>query len=171
MRENRKKGKLSPGSIRDMEEAELTIQKYAAMVYRIAFARTGNREDAEDIFQNVFLRYIQKLPSFLSEEHRKAWLIRVTVNCANKFHTSFWQRRTGPLEEEICFESPEDEQLYEELMCLPDQYRVVIHLFYFEEMSIEEISRVTGTKPSTVRTRLTRARRKLKDIMEGEENV
>lgn len=121
MREKTKEGKLPPGSIQETEDPGFAIQKYDATVYRIAFARTGNREDADDIFQDVFLRYLQRLPVFLTEEHRKAWLIRVTVNCANKFHTSFWQRRTGPLEEKVSFESPEEERLYDQLMCLPDK--------------------------------------------------
>lgn len=171
MREKERAADLPPEKIREMQETEQAVRTYADMVYRLAFSRTGNKSDADDIFQEVFLRYIRKAPQFGSEEHRKAWLIRVTINCAGKFHSSFWQRCTGPLEQEIRFESEEDHSLYQELMRLPDRYRVVLHLFYYEEMSVEEIGRLTGTKLSTVRTQLTRARRRLKEVMEEQENV
>lgn len=171
MSEKEKAAGLPPEKIREEKEAERAVRTYADMVYRLAFSRTGHKSDADDIFQEVFLRYIQKAPKFRSEEHRKAWLIRVTINCAIKFQGSFWQRYTGPIEQEISFENEEDQSLYQELMCLPERYRVVLHLFYYEELSIAEIGRVTGTKLSTVRTQLTRARRRLKEIMEEQEHV
>lgn len=154
----------------DCQDVEQVIRNYSDMVYRLAFSRTGCRDDADDIYQEVFLRYLKKMPCCESEEHRKAWLIRVTINCAKKFHLSFWQRKTGPLEEGISFETQEDLELYDQLRRLPERYRMVIHLFYYEEMSIEEISAMTGIKKSTVRTQLTRARRKLREIMEEEKN-
>ena len=86
---------------------ESVIRHYSNMVYRLAFARTGNISDAEDLYQEVFLRYLTKAPSFTSEEHRKAWLLRVTVNCANRFHSSLWRKRTEPLSEALAFPAPE----------------------------------------------------------------
>lgn len=77
------------------QEKEEVIRRYADMVYRLALARTGNRSDADDVFQEVFLRYVQKAPDFTEEEHRKAWLLKVTVNCSVKLLTSFWKKRVG----------------------------------------------------------------------------
>lgn len=148
------------------EDAEWVVRTYADMVYRLAFARTGNRSDADDIFQEVFLRYVKSPPVCETEEHRKAWLLRVTVNCAGKFHRSFWQRFTGPMEEEGTWTQQEDRDLSTQLKKLPEKYRMVLHLFYYEELPVEKIAALTGAKQSTVRTQLTRARRALKRIME-----
>ena len=71
-------------------QAEETVRRYSDMVYRLAFARTGNTADAEDVYQEVFLRYLRSDPQFTSEEHRKAWLLRVTINCAKKLHAAPW---------------------------------------------------------------------------------
>ena len=79
----------------DRDSPEAVIRRYSDMVYRLAFARTGNRSDAEDLYQEVFLRYLTKAPAFTSEDHRKAWLLRVAVNCANRFHTAPWRKRTS----------------------------------------------------------------------------
>ena len=86
-------------AVEPMEEGESVVRRYAPMVYRLALAQVRGRCDAEDIFQEVFLRYFRSAPVFSEEEHRRAWLIRVTVNCAKKFWTSAWMRRTVPLEE------------------------------------------------------------------------
>ena len=145
---------------------ETIIQRYADLVYKLAYAKTRHPQDAEDIFQEVFLRYFRVCPRFENEAHRKAWLMRVTVNCAKKYWASAWVRRTVPLEEDVVFEMPEDQLLYEQLQTLPGKYRAVLHLFYYEELSVEEISRILGQKPSTVRTQLTRGRRMLKKKLE-----
>lgn len=150
---------------------ENVIRFYSDMVYRLAFARTGNSFDADEIYQEVFLRYIRKRPVFKEEEHRKAWLIRVTINCCKKFWGSAWQRKTGPLKDEIVFEASEDAELFQEILRLPPNYREVIHLFYYEEMSVEEISRTLNRKSSTVRTQLTRARAKLKQLIKEDSYV
>ena len=84
----RVKGGDGMDSTQDSGGQEAVIRRYSNMVYRLAFARTGNVSDAEDLYQEVFLRYLTKAPAFASEEHRKAWLLRVAVNCANRFHTS-----------------------------------------------------------------------------------
>ncbi len=150
---------------------EKVIQFYSAMVYRLAFARTGTKHDADDIFQEVFLRYVKKKPVFENEEHRKAWLIRVTINCSNNFWSSLWKKKTQELTSEISFETEEDINLYAELKQLPSKYREVIHLFYYENMSLEEISRTLNRKNSTIRTQLTRARAMLKNYMKEEDYV
>ena len=80
----------------DRDSPEAVIRRYSDMVYRLAFARTGNRSDAEDLYQEVFLRYLTRAPAFTSEEHRKAWLLRVAVNCANRFHTARGESAPSP---------------------------------------------------------------------------
>lgn len=144
---------------------ENVIKIYSNTVYRLAFSQTRNKSDADDIFQEVFLRYLKKKPEFETEDHRKAWLIRVTINCCKKMWASTRRKRTEELDDAMIFEEKEDKNLDYELKKLPIKYRVVIHLFYYEDLSIEEISKVIKRKPSTIRTQLTRARRKLKEIL------
>ena len=146
-------------------EQEAVVRRYSEMVYRLARSQVRTRADAEDLYQEVFLRYFRAAPDFESEEHRKAWLLRVTLNCAKKFWASAWVRHTVPLEETEPFSEPEDRQLYEALQSLPGKYRVVLHLFYYEDLSTEEIGRLLGRRSATVRTQLTRARRLLREIM------
>ncbi|MDU5080493.1 sigma-70 family RNA polymerase sigma factor [uncultured Tissierella sp.] len=153
------------------ESIDNIVNTYSNMVYRLAFSQTRNKSDADDIFQEVFLRYIKNKPNFETEEHRKAWLIRVTINCAKKLWASSWAKKTQPLDDEIAFETEEDNNLHYELKKLPIKYRTVIHLFYYEDLSIEEISHILKQKPSTVRTQLTRGRRKLKEILKEDYDV
>ncbi len=156
-------------SLRTDDCAEKVIRYYSDMVYRLAFARTGTKYDADDVFQEVFLRYVKKKRSFKDEEHRKAWLIRVTINCSNNFWNSSKNTRTQELNDEIVFENTDIINLYSELQKLPPKYREVIHLFYYENMSLEEISLALKRKNSTVRTQLTRARALLKKFMKEED--
>lgn len=153
------------------DSIENVVEAYSKMVYRLAYAQTRNKHDADDIFQEVFIRYINKKPKFETEEHLKAWLIRVTINCSKKLWGTILKKRTEQLDESIIFEEKEDKDLDYELQKLPTKYRLVIHLFYYEDLSIEEISKVLKQKPSTIRTQLTRGRRKLKEILEEEQYV
>lgn len=147
--------------------AESVVNRYADMVYRLAFAQVRSKSDADDIFQEVFLRYVKRRPELESEEHRKAWLIRVTINCAKKHWSSAWVRRTVPLEEQGFFELPEENGLAEALQILAPKYRTVIHLFYYEGYSTAEIGSAIGVGDSTVRTWLTRARARLAELLKG----
>ena len=149
--------------------AEEAIEMYSEMVYRLAYARVRNTSDADDIFQEVFLRYIRKNPNFENEEHRKAWLIKVTVNCSKKHFSSSWFKKTESLDEKIVFEEPDEISLDEMLCKLGEKYRIVLHLFYYEGYSTDEIARILGEKPSTVRSQLTRARNKLKGELQNNE--
>ena len=149
----------------DRDSLEAVIRRYSDMVYRLAFARTGNRSDAEDLYQEVFLRYLTKAPAFTSEDHRKAWLLRVAVNCANRFHTAPWRKRTEPLSEALSVPAPEGEDLWEELRRLPERDRTVLHLYYYEDMTTEEIAQMLDRNPATVRSQLLRARAKLKKLL------
>lgn len=156
------------------------IDKYADMVYRIAVNETGNREDAQDIFQEVFLRLVRYRGRIASEEHLKAWLIRVTINCAKKQKGSFWNRKVAPVEKSAQEQSDErtanayetvenaDSPVLLAVRELPEKYRSVVYLFYYEEMSIAQIGKLLGEKESTVKSRLYRAREILKIRLKGE---
>lgn len=143
------------------------IEKYADMVYRIALTRTNNKQDSEDVFQEVFLRVTKKMPVFESKEHEKAWIIRVTINCSNTLLTSSWRKKTEQLEENIEFETKESHDVFYEVAKLPKKYRTVIYLFYYEGYKINEISKILNTNESTIKTWLARAREKLKKNMNG----
>ena len=146
-----------------------TVEKYSNMVYRLAYFYTNSKYDADDIYQDVFLKYLQNKKQFENEEHKKAWLIRVTINCCKKLWLSSWKRKIIPLDDEIKFEMEENIGLYNEIKKLPKKYRVVIHLFYYEQYSVKDISKILKQKESTIRTWLTRARKLLKNYIKEED--
>ncbi len=149
---------------------EAVFRKYADTVYRLAFVRTGSKNDSDDILQEVFLRYMKVWGKMESEEHIKATLIRITVNCSNSLLSSAWFKRTDPLDENISVidDNTAENALYEVLK-LPVKYRTVIHLHYYMGYSVAEIAGITKTNPSTVKTRLARARGQLKKTLEAED--
>lgn len=149
---------------------EQLIRTYGATVYRLAYAQTRSRHDADDIFQEVFLRVTQHHPVFDSEAHEKAWLLRVTLNCLKSHWRAAWRRHDVPLDERIPFPAPEENALDEALRQLAPKYRAAVHLFYYEGYSAEAIARMTGEKPSAIRTRLTRARAQLRNLLKGEDD-
>ena len=138
------------------------INRYYDMIYRLALARTGDKAHADDVTQEVFLRYIQKERNFESEEHIKAWLIRVAVNCSKDVFLNSWATKTVPLTEDIAFSTPEKSDVYYAVMELPQKYRTVVHLFYFEDFSLKEIAKYLNMNEATVRSQLHRARELLK---------
>lgn len=144
------------------------VERYGAMVYRLAYAQLRSRHDADDVFQEVFLRYHRAAPAFAGEDHRRAWLLRVTVNCAKSLSASPWRRRTVPLEDVYACDGPEESGLDEALAQLPPKYRSVIHLYYYEGCDTEETARILGRRPSTVRAQLTRARQMLARLLKEE---
>lgn len=143
------------------------VHKYSNMVYRLALSQTRNRADADDVFQEVFLRYVRHAGDMASEEHTKAWLIRVTINCSRSFHTAANRRRTLPLDDDIVFSSNEKRDVFEAVAELPKKYRAVIHLYYYEGYSTDEIASILRANPSTVRSWLCRARGLLKEKLGG----
>ena len=147
---------------------EALIQEYGDMVYRLAFAQVHSKSDADDIFQEVFLRYLKNQPKLQNDEHRKAWLLRVTINCSKKHWLSAWQRKTIALEDRYVFNEPEENGLFEALDQLTPKYRSVIHLYYYEGYATAEIAQILGRRESTVRTQLTRARNQLGQLLKGE---
>lgn len=148
-------------------DVEQVLECYADMVYRLALLRTGNKTDGEDVFQEVFERLVKKYPDFQNEEHVKAWLIRVTLNCTKKLFASSWFQRTTPLDKDYAMESKEYEDVYEAIFSLPIKYRTVIHLHYFEGYTCKEIAAMLGSKEATVKTQLSRGRNLLKVSLEG----
>ena len=148
-------------------EVSRTIEKYFSMVYKLALSQTKSTVNAEDVTQEVFLRYIQNQDKLQSEEHAKAWLIRVTVNCSKSLFLSSWFKRTVPLEEDIPFDTPEKGEVYYAVLELPQKYRTVIHLFYYEDMSVREIAESLGEKETTVKSQLHRGREMLKKLLKG----
>lgn len=155
--------------MRDMSEAEFdaALAQYGDTVYRLAFAYTRNRADADDVFQEVFLRYFRRAPAFETEEHRKAWLLRVTINRA-KSCLSKMPHEPQETADAAPFSAPESLELHEALLRLAPKYRTVIHLFYYEGYTAEEIGALLHRKPATVRTQLTRARRRLASLLQDE---
>lgn len=154
---------------RTREYTNSLIEKYFDTVYKLALARTKDVHHAEDITGDVFLKFMQTDKVFDSEEHVKAWLIRVTINCSHSLFSGAWFKKTVPLEETIPAEMPEEEsEVYLAVMRLPEKYRTVIHLFYYEEMSVAEISKTLGIGESTIKSQLSRGRNILKESLKGE---
>ncbi len=151
---------------KDVFKHEMT-EKYFDTVYRLALNQMKDKELAEDVTQDVFLKFINIDKDFESEEHVKAWLIRVTVNaCKNVFNAS-WYKKSAPLEEDIPYEEKEVSDLYNHVLKLPKKYKAVIHLFYYEDMSITSIAECLGEKESTIKSQLKRAREILKKTLKG----
>ena len=148
------------------EYLEKMIAKYSNMIYRLALIRTKTIENSEDVYQEVFLRLAKKVPEFKNEEHEKAWLIRVTINCSKNLVNSKFLKNTTELTEEIPFETKERHEIYYSVQKLPLKYKTIIHLYYYENYKISEIGKILKMKESTVKSYLFRAREKLK--LEGE---
>lgn len=158
---------IEPDDFRTQWETALT--RYGDMVYRLALVRTGQKQDAEDVTQNVFLAYARQLKSgacFESEEHERAWLIRVTINQSKNLFASAWFRHRAALTEEIAFSSQSRSEVYFAVQALPEKYRTVIHLYYYEGYQVKEISGLLGKKENTVKSLLKRGRQQLKQELE-----
>ena len=151
----------------DNEYIEYILQNYSNMIYRLAMSITKNKANSEDIMQEVFIRLIKKRPAFESREHEKAWLLRVTVNCSKKLIYSAWNRHTVNLNEDLKFENEEMSEVYNVVMNLPERYRKVIHLFYYEDLPVKEISGILNMSEGTIKSMLSRARGILKTKMKG----
>ena len=153
----------------DPEKMTEIYDKYSNAVYRMAFAYCKNKADAEDIMQEVFIRRFSADIIFENEAKEKSWLLKVTVNkCRDLFRSLRYKYSLTsiPLDEAvIIYETKEESDVYNAVMSLPKKYRTVIHLFYYEEYSIKEISDITGDRETAIQTQLYRARKKLKDIL------
>lgn len=156
--------------MRSEEEANRAVDLYGDTVRRICMIHLKNRADTEDIFQNVFLKYVLRTAPFDSPEHEKAWIIRVTANACKDLLRSFFRSRTVSLDVliETPREMPEDHSdILEAVLALPEKYKDPIYLHYYEGYTAEEIGRILGKNTNTVYTLLTRARQMLKNRLEG----
>ena len=150
--------------------AELA-RAYAPAIYRLAYARTGSRADAEDIMQEVFVRLLRAEPDFADRAHARAWLLRVAANCANDWFRAPWRRREGPLTDSLPAPEHEDGGVVEAVLALPAKYRTAVHLYYYEELSVAEIAKITGKSESAVKSRLFRARAMLREALKEDDDV
>ncbi len=149
------------------------IERYSDNLFAVAFHMCKNAADADDIVQETFLQYYLSGKNFDNEQHIRSWLIRVAINKAKNVNHSFWRQHKVPLEEymeTLVFETPEDGELFETVMNLPDKYRIVIHLYYYEDFSIREIAKTLRLTENTIKVRLMRGRKMLREVLKEEWN-
>ncbi len=155
-----------------LQEADLdrVIRRYSDMVYRLAFTRTKNESDAWDVSQEVFLRLVKHREKIKDEEHLKAWLLRVTLNCSNSVFRQIWSKTEElDIKMEAVTEDPIQKiAVMSAVMQLPVKFRTVIELFYYEDLTVAQIAQVTKQKEGAVKTQLSRARTMLRELL-GEE--
>ena len=147
---------------------ETLIETYRQNLYVAAFNVCKNTQDAEDVVQETFLQYWSQRKEFETEQHVRAWLFRVAINRAKNVNNSFFRRSSLPLEDyvnQLVFPSEESAELFESVMKLPVKYRVVIHLFYYEDYSVQEIADILKLSQSNVKVRLSRGRAALRDTL------
>jgi len=154
------------------------VAAYRQMVYAICLTHTRCRGDADDVFQEVFLTYHRKQPALADSEHCKAWLIRTSLNIARRVAASSWRTRVVALRPEDAdqvtpevFSSGDEagDRLFQALAGLGETYRSVIHLFYFEDLSVARIAQLLDLEPATVKMRLSRGRAKLREALTQED--
>ena len=144
---------------------------YQNNLFAVAFNICKNTQDAEDVVQDTFVQYYTTKKEFEGEQHIRAWLIRVTVNKAKNITRTFWRRNKISIEdymETLTFETPEAGNLFETVMQLPEKYRIVIHLYYYEDYTVSEIADILKLSESNVKTRLSRGRAMLKEVLKEE---
>ena len=152
-----------------MKTAEELVSKYKNMLYRVALSHTGIREDAEDMVQETFLRWWKLKPDFESEEHEKAWLLRVIINLCHNLVKQRGRRGEIELLDIYPAKTEEEQGLLETVMKLPPKHRDAIYLFYYEGYSTKEIAKIMEAEEATVRSWLLRGRRQLKGWLKDEE--
>ena len=157
--------------MKSTEDVNRVVEAYADMVRRICFVHIKNRHDTEDVFQNVYLKYLLYEGSFESAEHEKAWFVRVTINACTDWLRALARRKWVPLdvlaEESAELDNPSKEVL-EAVLKLPEKYRDVIYLFYYEGYTAVQIAKILGKKENTVYTWLSRAKDILREKLGGE---
>lgn len=147
------------------------VALYQNNLFAVAFNVCKNAQDAEDIVQDTFLQYYTMKKEFDSEQHIRAWLIRVAINKAKNANRAFWRCNKLSLEdymETLTFETPQSENLFETVMKLPEKYRIVIHLFYYEDYAVREIADILKLSEGNVKVRLSRGRCLLKKALKEE---
>ncbi len=156
-----------------MSDATQAVERYADMVRRVCLLHCKQNADVEDVFQTVFLKYVQKAPFFQDDEHEKAWLLRVTINTCKDLHRSFFKKHIVSLTEVGELTAPFDDEesnVMEALLSLPPQYRDILYLHYYEGYPATEIARLLHKNVNTIYSTLARARASLKKAMGGMED-
>ena len=159
------------GPTRTREEAAAIYRRHFKMVYQLCLMLMKNVPDAEDATQTVFRKVMEYPRPFRDPEHEKAWLI-VTARNECKNQLKHWWRTRRASEEtlnKLAWEQPEDGLVWEQVSALPEKYRLVLYLYYYQGYATGEIAQILGENPSTIRTRLVQARNKLKLRWEAEE--
>lgn len=149
----------------NLQRAEAALNKYGDSLMYLAYSYTKNMDDAQDMVQDAFLKFMTKAPEFENDEHEKAWLIRVTINLCKNFLTSTYRKTQAELDENISVCDEYSTGLAEIVNSLPEKYRTVIHLFYYEGYSHKEISEILNITETAVSTRLMRGRNLLKSMI------
>jgi RNA polymerase sigma factor (sigma-70 family) len=143
-------------------------EKHKDTVFRISLSYLGNTYDAEDVVQEVFMKLYVTTKHFATDDHVRYWLIRVTINTCKNLLRSSWKTKNVALDQVTVpvavFERSEQEDLYQAVMELPEKYRTVLYLYYYEELSTKEIARLLKITVTSVTTRLSRARDQLKEV-------
>ena len=156
------------------QEVNRAIERYADTVRRICMLHLKNRADTEDIFQTVFLKYLLHTAPFADDEHEKAWLIRVTINACRDLLRSFFRSRTVPLDavaEQAAELPPDHREVLDAVLSLPQKYKDVVYLHYYEGYAAPEIGRILGKNVNTVYTLLNRAKQQLREKLGGEDDA
>lgn len=157
--------------MKSTEDVNRVMEAYADMVRRICFVHLKNRHDTEDVFQNVYMKYLLYEGSFESIEHEKAWFVRVTINACTDWLRALSRRKWVPLDvlaEESVMSGDPSKEVLEAVLRLPEKYRDVIYLFYYEEYTAVEIAKILKKKENTVYTWLSRAKDILCEKLGGE---
>jgi RNA polymerase sigma-70 factor (ECF subfamily) len=154
------------------QEFNVTYDNYGEMLYKIAFLYLGNSDDAEDVLQETFIKLLYNSPNFKDENHKKAWLIRVTKNkCLNLLKSS--ERKNVPFDDLLVATSLNDDDLkldvVKQVVALPPKYKAAIILYYYNDYSICEIAQILKTSQSAVKMQLKRGRELLKIKLEDYE--
>lgn len=157
--------------MREEQDVNRAIEQYGDTVRRLCMIHLKNYHDTEDIFQTVFLKYLLSAVVFENDEHKKAWFIRVTINACKDLLKSFFHSRTVPLDELLAQSeelTPDNSDVLEAVLSLPEKYRDVVYLYFYEEYSAVEISRILRKNSNTIYTLLTRSKRLLKEKLGGD---
>jgi len=153
---------------------EAAVERYADLVFRLAYSYLKSRADAEDVMQETLLKLYTEPKPFDSPDHERYWVTRVAVNECKRVLRSPWRRRVDGLDtvpETAAFDSPAQTELFRQVMELPPKYRAAIYLHYYEGYAVREIAQLMGANPSTVQTWLMRARGQLRTNLKEAESL
>ena len=161
--------------MRSEEEVNTAMERYGDMVRRLCMVHLKNYHDTQDIFQTVFLKYVLRSAPFESQEHEKAWFIRVTLNACRDLLKSVFRSRVVSLEElgdlGVSSDTPSEEsQVLQAVLSLPPKYKNVVYLHYYEGYTAPQISRILGKNVNTIYTLLTRSKGLLRERLGGGEH-